>query len=79
MTLKYGIVSQSTAVFLQLVENVVNTRKDTGHEKNKYRYIPWNRYNLEKYRDINVWSYRPALVASLAGVHNSIQSRQSYK
>ncbi len=32
------------------------------HEKNKYRYIPWNRYNLEKYRDINFWSYRPALV-----------------
>ncbi len=31
------------------------------HEKNKYRHIPWNRYNLEKYRDINFWSYRPAL------------------
>ncbi len=31
------------------------------HDKNKYRYIPWNRYNLEKYRDINFWSYRPAL------------------
>ncbi len=26
MTLKYGIVSQSTAVFPQSVENVVNTR-----------------------------------------------------
>ncbi len=23
------------------------------HEKNKYRHIPWNRYNLEKYRDIH--------------------------
>ncbi len=31
------------------------------HEKNKYRHIPWNRYNLEKYRDIDFWSYRPAL------------------
>ncbi len=31
------------------------------HEKNKYRHIPWNRYNLEKYRDIHFWSYRPAL------------------
>ncbi len=31
------------------------------HEKNKYRHIPWNRYNLEKYRDINFWSNRPAL------------------
>ncbi len=31
------------------------------HEKKKYRNIPWNRYNLEKYRDINFWSYRPAL------------------
>ncbi len=31
------------------------------HEKNKYRHIPPNRYNLEKYRDINFWSYRPAL------------------
>ncbi len=31
------------------------------HEKNKYRHIPWNRYNLEKYRDINFWSYRQAL------------------
>ncbi len=29
--------------------------------KKKYRHIPWNRYNLEKYRDINFWSYRPAL------------------
>ncbi len=35
------------------------------HEKNKYRHIPWNRYNLEKYRDINFWSYRPALVCVL--------------
>ncbi len=32
------------------------------HEKNKYRHIPWNRYNLEKYRDINFWPYRPALL-----------------
>ncbi len=31
------------------------------HEKKKYRNIPCNRYNLEKYRDINFWSYRPAL------------------
>ncbi len=31
------------------------------HEKNKYRHIPWNRYNLEKYRDTDFWSYRPAL------------------
>ncbi len=35
------------------------------HEKNKYRNIPWNRYNLEKYRDINFWSYRPALVTTV--------------
>ncbi len=35
------------------------------HEKNKYRHIPWNRYNLEKYRDINFWSYRPALEGSV--------------
>ncbi len=35
------------------------------HGKNKYRYIPWNRYNLEKYRDINFWSYRPALIDTL--------------
>ncbi len=34
------------------------------HEINKYRHIPWNRYNLEKYRDIDFWSYRPALVQS---------------
>ncbi len=39
------------------------------HEKNKYRHIPWNRYNLEKYRDINFWSYRPAL-----RYHNFAQS-----
>ncbi len=32
------------------------------HEKNKYRHIPWNRYNLEKYRDTDFWSYRPALI-----------------
>ncbi len=30
------------------------------HEKKKYRHIPSNRYNLEKYRDINFWSYRRA-------------------
>ncbi len=36
------------------------------HEKNKYRHIPWNRYNLEKYRDIHFWSYRPALL----GMHD---------
>ncbi len=35
------------------------------HEKNKYRHIPWNRYNLEKYRDIHFWSYRPALVSDI--------------
>ncbi len=62
MTLKYGILSQSTAVFPQSVENVVNTRSSMG--KKKYRHIPWNRYNLEKYRDINFWSYRPALDTS---------------
>ncbi len=33
------------------------------HEKNKYRHIPWNRYNLEKYRDTDFWSYRPALLS----------------
>ncbi len=43
------------------------------HEKNKYRHIPWNRYNLEKYRDINFWSYRPALV----GVGVDINKTQS--
>ncbi len=59
MTLKYGILSQSTAVFPQSVENVVNTWSSMGRKK--YRHIPWNRYNLEKYRDINFWSYRPAL------------------
>ncbi len=59
MTLKYGIVSQSTAVFPQSVENVVNTR--SCMKKKKKRHIPWNRYNLEKYRDIHFWSYRPAL------------------
>ncbi len=63
MTLKYGILSQSTAVFPQSVENVVNTRSCI--EKKKYRHIPWNRYNLEKYRDINFWSYRPALVHTI--------------
>ncbi len=36
------------------------------HEKNKYRYIPWNRYNLEKYHDIHFWSYRPALTLPLS-------------
>ncbi len=39
------------------------------HEKKKYRHIPWNRYNLEKYRDIHFWSYRPALAATLKKVH----------
>ncbi len=63
MTLKYGILSQSTAVFPQAVENVVNTRSSMG--KKIYRHIPWNRYNLEKYRDINFWSYRPALLHSI--------------
>ncbi len=38
MTLKYGILSQSTAVFPQSVENVVNTRSSMG--KKKYRHIP---------------------------------------
>ncbi len=33
-----------------------------GHAwKNKYRQIPWDRNNLEKYRDTHFWSYRPAL------------------
>ncbi len=63
MTLKYGILSQSTAVFPQSVENVVNTR--SCMKKNKYRHIPWNRYNLEKYRDIDFWSYRPALQTNI--------------
>ncbi len=66
MTLKYGILSQSTAVFPQSVENVVNTRSCM---KKKYRHIPWNRYNLEKYRDINFWSYRPALVVDKPFIH----------
>ncbi len=76
MTLKYGILSQSTAVFLQSVENVVNTRSSMG--KKKYRDIPWNRYNLEKYRDINFWSYRPALLwctALVRSVHCIEQQR----
>ncbi len=33
MTLKYGILSQSTAVFPQSVENVVNTRSSMGKKK----------------------------------------------
>ncbi len=36
---KYGILSQSTAVFPQSVENVVNTRRSCM-KKNKYRHIP---------------------------------------
>ncbi len=52
-----------SAVFPQSVENVVNTRSSMGEKK--YLHIPWNRYNLEKYRDINFWSYRPALVKGL--------------
>ncbi len=32
MTLKYGIVSQSTAVFPQSVENVVNTRQERSQK-----------------------------------------------
>ncbi len=56
MTLKYGILSQSTAVFPQSVENVVNTRS-CMKKINTVIY----RYNLEKYHDINFWSYRPAL------------------
>ncbi len=51
MTLKYGIVSQSTAVFLQLVENVVNTRSCM------------RKINTVMYRDIHFWSYRPALIS----------------
>ncbi len=48
------------------------------HEKNKYRHIPWNRYNLEKYRDINFWSYRPALVAAIfIGSHHSTLAPES--
>ncbi len=34
----------------------------------KYRHIPWNRYNFEKYREIHFWSYRPALQETFAGV-----------
>ncbi len=41
------------------------------HEKNKYRHIPWNRYNLEKYRDTDFWSYRPALTQGVYLMHNS--------
>ncbi len=37
MTLKYGILSQSTAVFPQSVENVVNTRSSMG-KKNTVIY-----------------------------------------
>ncbi len=37
MTLKYGILSQSTAVFPQSVENVVNTRSSMG-KKNTIIY-----------------------------------------
>ncbi len=32
------------------------------HEKKKYRHIRWNRYNFEKYCDINFWSHHPALI-----------------
>ncbi len=42
------------------------------HEKNKYRHIPWNRYNLEKYRDTDFWSYRPALSGSTDFQHTNI-------
>ncbi len=31
------------------------------HEKNKYRHIPWNRYNFEKYREMSFLLYHPAL------------------
>ncbi len=41
------------------------------HEKNKYRHIPWNRYNLEKYRDIDFWSYRPALHSAMYHIANA--------
>ncbi len=60
MTVKQGILSQSTAVFPLNQQKMWLT--PVMHEKNKYRHIPWNRYNFEKYRDINFWSYRPALV-----------------
>ncbi len=55
------ILSQSTAVFPQSVENVVNTRSSMG-KKNTVIYRG-NRYNLEKYRDIHFWSYHPALLS----------------
>ncbi len=57
------------------------------HEKNKYRHIPWNRYNLEKYRDTDFWSYRPALVftvnfgqfkSSLLNKSNNFFKKKSY-
>ncbi len=62
-SLKYGILSQSTAVFPQSVENVVNTQSCM---KNINTVMPTqkNQYNLEKYRDIHFWSYRPELLAT---------------
>ncbi len=45
------------------------------HEKKKYRHIPWNRYNLEKYRDIDFWSYRPALAVPHQGSQKSLARR----
>ncbi len=56
MTLKYGIVSQSTAVFSSVM-------------KKKIPLYTVNRYNLEKKRDINFWSYRPALVETVYELH----------
>ncbi len=64
MTLKYGILSQSTAVFPQSVENVVNT----GSCMKKINTVIYreDQYNLERYRDIHFWSYRPALAQTHA-------------
>ncbi len=45
------------------------------HEKNKYRHIPWNRYNLEKYRDTDFWSYRPALALATDSLWRSLLER----
>ncbi len=38
MTLKYGILSQSTAAFTQSVENVVNTRRSCMKKINTVIY-----------------------------------------
>ncbi len=64
MTVKYGILSQSTAVgyFLsQSVENAVYTRSCKKINKKKILSFTVKPVNFEKYRDIIFWPYRPAL------------------